>query len=81
MRKRNRAQRRKLITAIKHYGFTQPIVTDEDYVILIGHGRYEAALEMGLETVPVFIIRGLSEVEKKALRISDNRIAEIQLGR
>ena len=75
-RKRNRAQKRKLMKGIGRFGFTQPIVTDEDFVILIGHGRYEAALEMGLETVPVIIVRGLSEAEKKALRISDNRIAE-----
>ena len=51
----------------------QPIVVDENMVILKGHGRHEAAKQLGLSAFPVYIKRGLSEVEKKKLRIADNR--------
>jgi len=75
-RKRSRASRRRLARLIKKYGFTQAILCDESWVILAGHGRLEAAQELGLETVPVVRILGLSEAEKSGLRLSDNRAAE-----
>lgn len=75
-RKRTRAGIRKIATSIGKYGFTQPIVCDEDWVILAGHGRLEAALSLKLETVPVVRIVGLTESEKVGLRIADNRVSE-----
>lgn len=58
------------------HGPDQPIVVDEDGVVIKGHGRLLAAYEAGLSEYPVFIRRGLTEIQKKALRISDNAIAE-----
>jgi DNA modification methylase len=48
---------------------------DETNLILAGHARYEAALTLGLRKVPVIVISGLSDVEKRALALADNRIA------
>jgi len=55
--------------------FYNPILTDEGLKIIAGHGRLQAAKEMGLEAVPIIILRGLSEAQKRAIRISDNKIA------
>jgi site-specific DNA-methyltransferase (adenine-specific) len=46
--------------SIREFGFRQPIVVDEDGVIIVGHTRYKAALKLGLEEVPVHVAVGLS---------------------
>ena len=69
-------QTRQIARSIAEWGFTQPIVTDEEGTILIGHGRWEAAKSLGLPTVPVIIRADLSEADKRALIISDNGLAE-----
>jgi DNA modification methylase len=61
--------------SIKEFGFRQPIVVDEDGVIIVGHTRYKAALKLGLETVPVHVAVGLSPAQAKAYRIADNQTA------
>lgn len=66
----------KLAEHLRTYGFDQPIVVDEAGVIIKGHGRLQAAQRAGLASVPVVVRVGLSEVEKRALRIADNRLAE-----
>jgi DNA modification methylase len=66
----------KIASSIKNYGFVQPIVTDADNEVIIGHGRLEAAKKLGLEQVPVIKNADLTESEAKALRLADNRIAE-----
>jgi len=63
--------------AIREWGFLQPVVADEHFTILIGHGRVEAAKSIGLTEIPVVILKGLSETKKRALLISDNRLAEL----
>lgn len=65
----------KLKASIRKFGFTAPILVDEKETILSGHGRVEAANELGLETIPVRIILGLTEAEKRAYVIADNKIA------
>lgn len=62
--------------SIKEFGFIQPIVVDEDNVLLIGHGRLQAAKELNLETVPTLKLTGLTAKRKRALRIADNKLAE-----
>jgi ParB-like chromosome segregation protein Spo0J len=57
------------------YGVDQPIVVDEAGVILKGHGRRLAAIKAGFETFPVVVQRGLSDDDKRALRIADNQVA------
>jgi len=63
--------------SIKEFGFRQPIVVDEDGVIIVGHTRYKAALQLGLEKVPVHVAKGLSPAQVKAYRLADNKTAEI----
>lgn len=65
----------KIIESIKLTGFDQPIVTDTDHVIIKGHGRFMAAKQMGLKTVPVIVLDVPPEVAKAA-RIADNKSAE-----
>lgn len=65
-----------LARAINEWGFLQPVVADEHFVVLIGHGRVEAAKALGLASVPCIIRKGLSDANKRALLISDNRLAE-----
>jgi DNA modification methylase len=61
--------------SILAFGFRQPIVVDEDGVIIVGHTRYKAALKLGLEEVPVHVAVGLSPAQAKAYRIADNQTA------
>jgi len=63
--------------SIQEFGFRQPIVVDNEGVIIIGHTRLKAAKKLGLTEVPVHVARGLSPEKIKALRIADNRTAEI----
>ena len=62
--------------SIESFGFVNPIIIDEDSEIIAGHGRLLAAKSLGLEKVPTIRLAHLSEAEKKALLIADNRIAE-----
>src|SRR5229473_4332018 len=64
-------------TSIREFGFRQPIVIDENDVIIVGHTRYKAALKLGLETVPVHVARGLTPAQIKAYRIADNQTATL----
>ena len=64
-----------IINSIKEFGFTVPILVDENNMILAGHGRQLAALEMKLPRVPVIKRAGLSEEQKRAYVLADNKIA------
>jgi hypothetical protein len=61
--------------SIEAFGFTNPILADPDGHIIAGHGRLQAARSLGLTEVPTIILPGLSEPQKRALRIADNKIA------
>ena len=61
--------------SIREFGFRQPIVVDEEGVVVVGHTRYKAALKLGLTTVPVHVAVGLSPAQAKAYRIADNKTA------
>ena len=61
--------------SITAFGFTNPILTDEEGRLIAGHGRLRAARELGAAEVPVIELTGLSEPQKKALRLADNKIA------
>jgi ParB-like chromosome segregation protein Spo0J len=63
--------------SIQEFGFLQPIVVDEEGVIIVGHTRYQAALKLGLETVPVHVARGLTPAQAKMYRIADNQTATL----
>jgi DNA modification methylase len=64
-----------LKASIEAFGFTNPILADPDGHIIAGHGRLQAARAMGLTEVPTITLSGLSEAQKRALRIADNKIA------
>ena len=57
-------------------GWDQPIVVDKDYVIIKGHGRRLAAIQMGLKKVPIILRDDLTPAQVKAARIADNKLAE-----
>jgi ParB-like chromosome segregation protein Spo0J len=77
-KKHSDEQIEKLSALIGKYGWTSPIVTDKNLVIIAGHGRRLAALNIGLEKVPVIIRDDLSEVDAMALRLADNRVASTE---
>ena len=62
--------------SIREYGFLQPIATDERHVILTGHTRRLAALQLGLVKVPVIVVAGLSAAQARAYRLMDNKSHE-----
>jgi ParB-like chromosome segregation protein Spo0J len=64
-----------IVASIRQFGFVNPILADPDGRIIAGHGRLMAAKAMGLADVPTIYIPGLSETQKRALRIADNKIA------
>lgn len=61
--------------SMRQFGWTNPILIDEDNTVLAGYGRVEAAKEMQLEIAPVIVARGWSEAQKKAYMLADNQIA------
>jgi hypothetical protein len=63
--------------SIREFGFRQPIVVDEEGVIIVGHTRYKAALKLGLTEVPVHVAVGLSPAQANAYRIADNQTATL----
>lgn len=66
----------KVAALIKAYGWRQPIVVDEQDVIIVGHTRRLAALRLGLATAPVHVAVGLTAREAAAYRLADNRSNE-----
>lgn len=64
-----------IVASIREFGFTNPILTDPDGTVIAGHGRFLAAKAMGLADVPTITLEGLSEAQKRALRVADNKIA------
>ena len=74
-RTHSKRQIEQIQTSIKAFGFTNPILADPQGRIIAGHGRLQAARTMGLVEVPVITLSGLSEIQKRALRIADNKIA------
>ena len=61
--------------SIEAFGFTNPILADPEGHLIAGHGRLRAARAMGFAEVPTITLSGLSETQKRALRIADNKIA------
>lgn len=63
--------------SIKTFGFRNPIIVDKNNVIIAGHTRLLASKKLGLERVPVIVVTDLNDDEIKALRLADNKTAEI----
>ena len=65
-----------IAASIAEFGFVNPILVGEDGVMIAGHGRVLAARKLGMTEVPVIVLGHLSETQRRALIIADNRIAE-----
>ena len=63
--------------SIRRFGFLNPVLVDAEGVIIAGHGRVLAANQLGLEQVPVLRIEHLSEADKRAYVIADNKLAQM----
>lgn len=64
-----------VVSSIKEFGFTNPILIDTDGGIIAGHGRILAAKKLKIKEVPCIILKGLTEAQKKAYIIADNKLA------
>ena len=69
------AQVAQIAASIREFGFNNPILIDENDTIIAGHGRYAAALRLALDSVPCIRLSHLSETQRKAYIIADNKIA------
>jgi ParB-like chromosome segregation protein Spo0J len=76
VKKHDAAQVAKIVESIQQFGWTQPVVIDEGNVIIAGHGRRLAAIELSIKEVPVVVLAGLTDEQKRALRLADNRTNE-----
>lgn len=74
-RTHSRRQLRQIARSIEAFGFTSPVLIDEDAVLIAGHGRLEAARSLGLKAIPAIRIEGLSAAKRRALMLADNKIA------
>lgn len=68
-------QVQQVAASIKEFGFTNPLLIDEDGGIIAGHGRLQAAQLLKLDEVPTITLAGLTEAQKKAYVIADNKLA------
>lgn len=69
------AQVAQLAASIREFGFTNPVLIDEENNLIAGHGRLMAARKLGLETVPAIVVTGLDDRRRRALVIADNKLA------
>lgn len=75
-RTHSRRQIRQIADSIKAFGFTNPVLIDKDNGVIAGHGRLEAAKVLGLTQVPTIMLEHMTEAQKRAYIIADNRLAE-----
>ena len=74
-RTHSQEQVEQIAASIREFGFTNPILIGDDDVLIAGHGRLIAALALGLPEVPTITLSHLSDVQRRALILADNRIA------
>ena len=71
----SKKQLHQIAASIGEFGFNVPVLIDRGNVIIAGHGRVEAARNLGMETVPVLRIEHLTDAQKRAFALADNKIA------
>ena len=67
----------KLKASIKEFGFLTPCLIDSDYNLIAGHGRVMAAKELKMDKVPCVFVEGLTEEQRRAYILADNRLGEL----
>jgi ParB-like chromosome segregation protein Spo0J len=75
-RTHSKKQIRQIATSIKKFGFCNPVLIDDTKQIIAGHGRVEAAKLLGIDAVPTCRLSHLSEADKRAYVLADNKLAE-----
>ena len=70
-------QIKKIQASLREFGFVNPVLIDKDCGIIAGHGRVEAAKREGMTEVPCVWVEHLTEAQKKAYILADNRLAEL----
>lgn len=70
-------QVKKIARSIEEFGFLSPVLIDKDDRIIAGHGRVLAAKQIGLESVPCVYVEGLTDAQRRAYILADNRLGEI----
>ena len=73
----NRTQVSKIRESIRKFGFINPVLLDENLEIIAGHGRVTAARDIGIRDVPAIILSHLTDAQKRAYRIADNKLTEL----
>ena len=76
-KKHPQEQIEKLKKSIQEFGFISPCLIDRDNRIIAGHGRVEAARQMGMDVVPCVYIEGLTDEQRRAYILADNRLTEL----
>ena len=79
-KKHDAAQVSKLAGSIREFGFNNPVLIDKDNGIIAGHGRVMAAQQLGLVEVPCIRLGHLTDNQRKAYILADNRLAEVNSG-
>ena len=74
-RTHSKEQITKLRSSLREFGFINPIIIDKDFNVIAGHGRLMAAKEEGIDEVPCVFVDYLTEAQKKAYILADNRMA------
>ncbi|HEY2615794.1 MAG TPA: site-specific DNA-methyltransferase, partial [Acetobacteraceae bacterium] len=64
-----------IAASIREFGFCNPVLVDADNLLIAGHGRLEAAKALGITEIPAIVLEGLSDAQKQALRLADNKLA------
>lgn len=70
-------QIQKIVNSLTEFGFVNPVIIDENNMILVGHGRTEAAKRLGIDKVPCVRVSYLSEKEKRAYILADNLLSDM----
>jgi hypothetical protein len=76
-RRHSQKQLRQIAKSIGRFGFVNPVLISDDFEIMAGHGRVEAAQLLGLNKVPTVRLSNLSPAERRAYVIADNRLAQL----
>lgn len=76
-RSHTRRQIEQITDSIRQFGFITPVLIDADQAVLAGHARLDAARALGLAEVPTVAVEHLSDAEKRAFALADNRLAEL----
>ena len=74
-RTHSKEQIQKLRSSLREFGFVNPVIIDKEYNVIAGHGRIAAAKEEGIQQVPCVYVDYLTEAQKKAYILADNRMA------